>query len=293
MLTIKPDILRTFIVVAECGSLLEASEILGRTPSAISMSLKQFQKLLGVELFETDRKSTLTTLGQFVLEEGRRGLGGFEESAHTIQRYCQGRLGTVRMACVPSVATRLLPDVIESFQNSTPNVRLELRDSDSIMVAMSVRNGTVEFGIGSLSAYTKDLHTELLQEEPFGVVCRSDHPLTLQKAPATWQDLQVLPFINNSLCQTISNSDAQLIFSQASIHVHNAMTLNGLIIRGMGVTILPETAVQDHDDICFLPLADKQAIRQLYFMQHRQHRLSPASYAFKAAIASKVVPPQG
>ena len=286
-MNIKLDLLRSFITVAECGNLQEASEILSRTPSAISMSLKQLNESLGAELFETDRKSSLTPIGRFVLQEGRRALADFDESMNTIQRYAHGEMGVVKISTVPSVATRLLPDVVREFRKTAPNVRLELRDTDSEMVAAAVRNGSAECGIASLPLASNDLTCELLLEEPFGLVCRPDHPLAKTTMPLTWQSLEGISFISNGLLAQIRDNDFNRINSDTTIQVHNISTLLSFIQQDMGVTLLPRLAVPEQKDFVFLSLADKTAVRQLYFLQQRHHRLSPAALAFKTLIQKK------
>lgn len=287
MMNIKLELLRSFITVAECGNLQEASEILSRTPSAISMSLKQLKEALGAELFETDRKSSLTPIGHFLLKEGSHALADFDESMHTIQRYAHGEMGTVKIATVPSVATRLLPDVVREFRETAPDVRLELRDTDSEMVAAAVRNGSADCGIASLPRASNDLTCELLLEEPFGLVCRSDHPLALSKKPLAWQALEGISFISNGLSAHILDHDFKRINRDTAIQVHNISTLLSFIQQGLGVTLLPRLAVPEQKDFAFLPLADKSAVRQLYFVQQRHHRLSPAALAFKTLIHKK------
>ena len=288
-MNIKLDLLRSFITVAECGNLQEASEILSRTPSAISMSLKQLNESLGAELFKTDRKSSLTPIGRFVLKEGRRALADFDESMNTIQRYAHGEMGVVKIATVPSVATRLLPDVVRQFRKTAPNVRLELRDTDSEMVAAAVRNGSAECGIASLPLASNDLTCELLLEEPFGLVCRPDHPLAKTTMPLTWQSLEGISFISNGLLAQIRDNDFNRINSDTTIQVHNISTLLSFIQQDMGVTLLPRLAVPQQKDFVFLTLADKTAVRQLYFLQQRHHRLSPAALAFKTLIQKKAI----
>lgn len=60
---IQMQTLRVFVTVAECGNIRDAAKSIGRTDSAISMALKQLETELGADLFETDRKHTLTALG--------------------------------------------------------------------------------------------------------------------------------------------------------------------------------------------------------------------------------------
>jgi len=252
------------------------------------MSLKQLNAQLGVELFETDRKSSLTPTGRFVLEKGRRALADFDESMSTIVRYANGETGIVRIATVPSVATRLLPAVVRKFLETAPNVRLELRDTDSEMVAAAVRNGSVDCGIASLSVASDDLSCELLLEEPFGLVCRPDHPLAQTKQPLPWKLLEGVSFISNGLCAQIHDEDFNRINRSTAIQVHNIATLLSFIQQGMGVTLLPQLAVPEQNDFSFIPLADKTAVRQLYFLQQKHHRISPATLAFKEKIIASV-----
>src|SRR6056297_1748961 len=54
--------LRTFVHVAECGTIRDAAERLFRTPSAVSMTLTQLERDLGAPLFQSDRKNRLTAL---------------------------------------------------------------------------------------------------------------------------------------------------------------------------------------------------------------------------------------
>lgn len=288
LMQIKPDALRTFVVVADCGTLAEAADVLNRTPSAISMTLKQFTAHFGAELFETDRKSTLTPFGRFVLEEGRRALNDFEESMRNIREHAEGEMGSVRLATVPSVATRMLPERVEKFQQRYPKVRLELRDLDSSLVAEAVRNGSVDLGIASLTSAAHDLVTGLLLEEPFGVVCRADHPLARRKKAIKWKDLENVKLISNGLNAMIKDPDFARLSANTTMHIHNTSTLLGFVEQGMGVTLLPKMALPQQGSYHFLPLADKSAVRRLYFLQHRQHRLSPAALAFKRHIVERV-----
>ena len=62
-MTIKLELFRYFCAVAETGNLAEAADRLGRTQSALSMSLKQLEEHLGKKLFDGERKSQLSPLG--------------------------------------------------------------------------------------------------------------------------------------------------------------------------------------------------------------------------------------
>ena len=111
-MTIKLDMLRTFRVVAEKGTLSAASDALGRTASAISMTLSQLEEDVGAPLFETDRKNRLTPLGLLVLEESGRATDAFQRSTDAIRRHALSTAGTVRIVAVPSATITVLPQAI-------------------------------------------------------------------------------------------------------------------------------------------------------------------------------------
>lgn len=280
----KLDQVRTFKTVAEYGSLTDAAKILNRSPSAISMSLKQFTEQLGGELFETDRKSTLTPLGDFVLEQSRTALKDFDESMESIRRFAKGDFGTVRIACVPSFSTRMLPRIVKEFSRQMPAVRLELRDIDSELINRAVRKGIVDMGIASRLTVSQQLKTKLLFEEPLGVVCQPGHPLSGQARPVTWPQLKTQTFISTELHKLISHPNLDSMRKQARLHIHNLASLLSFIMEGFGVTLLPRSAIPDHLALCFLPLEDKTAKRRLYLIEHKKHRLNPAARRFKSHI---------
>ncbi len=286
-MTLKLDHIRTFVAVAESGSLVDASKILGKTPSAVSITLKQFTGQFGDSLFETDRKSTLTTTGRFVLARSRNALSNFDDAMDEIQQYRCGSSGSVSIASVPSFSMRLLPDIVKEFRAELPDVKLDLRDADSDSISQAVRNGTVDIGIASRLGSSHDLKTELLLEEPFGIVCRQDNPLAQPDGtPITWEQLasQKSSFISNGLCKMIASSNLPFAAEKSNFHIHNTSTLLSFVAQGFGITLLPRSAVSNHYGLTFLHLKDKLAIRRLFIMQHQKHELNPAAKRFKAQI---------
>ena len=114
---IKLEALRVFVTVAELGNIRDASDRLGRTASAISMTLKQLEEELGNPLFESDRKNSLTALGQFTLETGREQIQSYDKSIRMIQDFAHDKIGHLALASVPSVAANLIPLLLPRFIN--------------------------------------------------------------------------------------------------------------------------------------------------------------------------------
>src|SRR6185312_10679653 len=70
---ISPDVLRSFVAVAQHGSISKAAEERGLTQSAISFQIKRLEQLVGGDVFvKTPRGVGLSYLGQMVERAARR-----------------------------------------------------------------------------------------------------------------------------------------------------------------------------------------------------------------------------
>ncbi len=283
-MAIKIDMLRCFTMVATHGSLSEAADALGRTPSAVSMMLKQFEDHVGSALFETARKSRLTPIGELILIEARREVAHFENTVSVIEGLSRSELGYLRLAVTPSVATTLLPAVIFKFADKFPKVQIDLRDMDSATIARELDRERADIGIGTLPEIDGMRRTELFSDA-FGLVCRKDHPLAEDWDQLTWRTLGDQTIIANGLCQQITDPDFAPILARSRLMVPNTASLLGLVREGVGVTVLPRLTVANVlDEFAFLPLADVTARRTVHMMSRPNNLLMPAAREFLKLI---------
>ena len=279
-MAIKVEMLRCFVSVAEQGSLAEAAAALGRTPSAVSMMLKQFEDHVGAALFETARKSRLTPLGQLVFEEARREVSHFEHSVSVIERLSRSEIGHLRLAVTPSIATAILPPIVKDFTGRFPDVQIELRDMDSAAIAREMVRERADIGIGTLAPIEGMTRSELFSDA-FGVVCRKDHPLAQNWDQLTWRDMGEHKLIANGLCHLITDPDFVPILERSRLMVPSTVSLLGLVREGVGISVLPRLAVSDGEEgIAFLPLKDTSARRSVHILSQPHNRLMPAARAF-------------
>ncbi len=289
-MSIKIEMLRCFATVVAQGSLAEAASVLGRTPSAVSMMLKQFEDHIGAPLFETARKSRLTPLGRQVLEEARREIEHFDRTVATLHGLSRAELGHVRLAVTPSVAQSVMPPILRGFLEAYPDVRVDIRDADSDMIEQAVKSEAVDIGITSLGALAGYDSTRLFSD-PFGVICRADHSLARDWDLLTWSDLAGERFIANGLCNQIRDEAFKPIISGARLMAHNTASLLGLIRAGVGITVVPQLVVSGElRDLVFLPLSDSSARRDVWMITQPRHLLTPVARVMVQAIQSADFP---
>ena len=279
-MAIKIEMLRCFHAVVDNGNLMQAATALGRTPSAVSMMLKQLEDHIGAPLFKAGRKSRLTALGAMIHAEARRELIHFDKSVQMIEALAQSQAGMVRLAVTPSAANTVLPPVIERFAASHPAVRIDLRDMSSADVLQSLQNEQGDIGIGTFQK-SKNLQQYELFRDHFGVVCRHDHPLAKDWDNLTWADVVPHRFIANGLCSMIKD-DQFILISQASLMmVPTTISLLALVNEGVGITLLPERALPaTYRNLVFLKVKDIKAIRRVDVATAPAENLTPAVNSF-------------
>lgn len=283
-MAIKLDMLRTFRIVAEKGTLSGASDALGRTASAISMTLTQLEEDIGAPLFETDRKNRLTPLGLLVLEESGRATDAFRRSTDAIRRHALSTAGTVRIVAVPSATVTILPDAIASYRKLRPEVRLEISDVDSASVQRRIRMDEADIGILSAAEEVSG-PGEVVMQDALGIVCRRDgaiaEALQQDAAPCEWELLRREVFIANPLCELVDNGDVKSLLANSVLSARNTTALLSFIRAGLGATILPSSVIPEgSDDLMFLQPENPQMSRKLVKIRNPLHHLSPAAEAF-------------
>ena len=276
-MAIKIEMLRCFRAVADNGSLADAAEVLGRTPSAVSMMLAQFEDHIGAPLFEAGRKARLTPLGEMIRQETVRELAHFDRTIAAIEGFAQARKGHVKVIATPSVAQVIMPQVLKRYAADHPDVRIDLRDADSATIEQELRAETADIGLASLNQ-VPGFHREKILSDRFGVICRTDDPLAANWDSLTWHDLQGTTLIANGLCSQIRDEAFQPILSGARLYVRNTASILSMVRAGAGITVLPELALlPGFPDLMFLPLKDSGARREVFMFTLSGSHPAPAA----------------
>jgi len=242
--------IRAFVTVASTGSFTRAAEVLHLSQPALTNRIRQFEDELGLRLFDRDTRSVqLTALGNDLLPIFRRVVGEFETAVSNARdSITRARGGLIRLACLPSCAASLLPDVIRDFQQHSPGVNFVVRDIVNSNIVALVRSGEVDFGI----AVREELHSGLEWTELF-----SDQLLIVAPATAPSPDeragcaalLTDRPLILMSPGSSVRDRVDEVLTSLgiaalATYEVNYISTAIALVQAGLGITILPSSAVE-------------------------------------------------
>lgn len=269
-MAIKIEMLRSFCAVAKAGNLSEAASQLGRTQSAVSMTLKQLENHLGHPLFESDRKNRLTTLGEQVFALGLRQLQQFDGTVKAIEQSASAPQGILHVAAVPSIAALLYPEMVSHLAMRHPGLKIELRDTDTQQVIDALLQGWADIGIASARQVLNGIEVRPLLQDRFGLVCADSHPLADRHREISIDGIFANPFLRNALCDQIETGRFRDRLAEANVTVHNTQSLLAMVRNGHWITVLPGSVMGlAPDGLVFRTISDLPDLRQVY-LYHRE-----------------------
>jgi len=122
---LEPELLQTFISIAETGRFTEAAKRVGRTQSAVSMQIKRLEDTIGRPLFVRDGRTVkLSSDGELLLGHARRVLRAHAEALAVFQP--SELTGTVTIGAPDEYAVAFLPQILRSFAETHPQVHVNV-----------------------------------------------------------------------------------------------------------------------------------------------------------------------
>lgn len=138
--------LRSFITVAETGSITETARRQGRTQPAITLQIKRLEEMIGSPLFDPDsRRPQLTHAGELVR--------GYAVSILRLHDELLTRLSTpeieghVVLGTPDLYSAYLLPSILARFRKTFPRIQVELRCHLSTPLVGMVQRGEVDIAL--------------------------------------------------------------------------------------------------------------------------------------------------
>lgn len=288
-------LLHVFVAVAENKSFREASELLHRSPSAVSMQIKQLEEQIGVPLFHrTTRHVLLTREGEDLLIFAQRALTEWDHGLQQIREAADIQRGTISLGCVSTVAVSLLPDIVSQFAAAHPGIKIIFRELLAEQLFDSIRRREVDLAIGPLVEGLIEFEFHTLIEEPIFAFGMTQY-FASKSVHVDLDDLARLPIVLSGSSSALTADLKQALASRnlqlnVRYEVSHHQTMLAFARAGLGVAILPKTALgaESHGTMRGLPILNPAFKRTLCIIVQRGQSLSPAANTFRA-IAENVL----
>jgi LysR family transcriptional regulator of abg operon len=172
--------LEDFIAIADAGGIRAAARTRGVSHPAITKSLRQLEKDVGVELVQRSPRGIVPTRHGKTLLTRARAIFAEVRKAEEELRHLEGKSGgKVSISVSPAAAALLAPDAIAQFLRSHPETQLRVVEGTPSALVQLVRDETLDFALGNRPAdqVVGGLKFRVLLRTPMVVGCRSGHPL--------------------------------------------------------------------------------------------------------------------
>ena len=290
--------LRYVVAVAELRHFGRAAERCFVSQPSLSASVKNLEEELGVTLFERGKRGVfLTEAGEQIVAQARRALEEAER-VKTVAR--QGRdplKGVLRLGIIHTIAPYLLPELVGALRRSAPEMPLDVEENTTANLDRMLKAGELEAVILALPYEGPGIETVPLYEEIFRVVAPTRHALARKKVIAVEElDAGELLLLPVGHCFRDQVLDACREFSrppEPGRQGNSLETLRSMVASGLGVTVLPATALTPryaNPLLKAIDFTDPRPVRRIALAARRGFHRPVALEKLAAAVRSLRLP---
>lgn len=240
------------MVVAEQGTLIGASKILHKTPSAISQGIKQLESRLNVVLFNRDTyRLTLTPEGQHICQHAQRVLNEIVEIEQISQNLSGGFEHALSMVIDATFNIDVIASVLARVQVFSPNTQVSVKQENISGAVGKIVGGQADIAI--THAHSTHLSADRLDIKRIGTTTLVNvaspalldrHP-GLERLDELREEFQIV--VNDSGFAT-AGKFLGVQLGQRKWFTNSFETKTQLIISGIGWGRIPEYMAKDHLD---------------------------------------------
>jgi LysR family nitrogen assimilation transcriptional regulator len=241
--------LRYFTVMAEAGSLSQASERLHIAQPALSLHLAKLEDELGVQLMvRNNRGVTLTAQGESLLQHAARILKDCDYTVSSFRSAATSPMGVVAVGFFSTTPEALVQIFLERVTREFPQISLRLHESHAGRLEGDLQNGTLDFALVMVRKATASFNIHPLLFEELFLVSPPDPQNTADEID--FREVCELPLFLPQAGITLRDQmdEAAMNIGKTPVVVHeidSARFRKRAVLTGSGHTILPWSTVID------------------------------------------------
>ena len=241
--------LKYLVALADTGHFGKAAERTFVSQPTLSAQLKKLEGYLGVQLVERRPKhAQLTEIGAQIVARARRVLSESDEIVALARSHADPLAGKLKIGLIPTIGPYLLPRVMRRLRKALPDLGLMLYEYQTEPLLKRLRDGEIDLAIMALPAAQDAFESRLLYQEAFTVALPTHHPLA-EKTTIKVQDLKghTLLLLEDGHClrdQALEVCSRVDVREAEDFRATSLETLRQMVVAGLGITLLPEFAVE-------------------------------------------------
>ncbi|MFC0675006.1 LysR family transcriptional regulator [Brachybacterium hainanense] len=230
--------------LADERSFTRAAELAGISQSGLSSAIRSLEAELGATLFDrTTRRVELTPAGEALVPHARAMLDEAARARDAVVRVSSTVSGSLRVGAEQCLGLVDVTRLLEQFHRRYPGIATEFAQAGSHELVDAVRTGRLDVAFVATTRHLGSLRHTPLGEEPLVLVVPSDHELA-QAPRLRWDMLDGRDFVDFSSSWGVRTLNDDLLAAHGVTRrircsVNDVHTLLDLVVRGLGIAIVP------------------------------------------------------
>ncbi|MEO7000615.1 MAG: LysR family transcriptional regulator [Ktedonobacterales bacterium] len=281
------DQIETFLAVARARSFSRAAVLLDLAQPTLSGRIGALEGELGTSLFHRRGHTLdLTDAGRALLPYAERMIALRAEGRNEAQRAASSGLGRLALGANPTCGQFLAPRLVEAFWQAHPHTPIWVRTALSPSLMESLLDGVVQLALCSQAQADPRAQALWSYSDPLLLVAARDHPLARRKEceRADLARYTVLSSQNGPTRLGLRRLLPPGMEAQVAIEATAGDVMRHLLLRGVGVTVLPALAIWEElqrGELVSVTVRDAELPPyEIALLQWPGHELPPAAAAF-------------
>src|ERR1700722_1088444 len=284
--------LRYVCAVADTGNFSRAAERCQVAQPSLSQQILKLEEDLGARLFDRlGRSVRITEAGRAFIPRARAILEQMDEARSSVAANNADLRGSVAVGAIPTVAPYLMPAYTAAFAKKYPDAKLRIVEETTSVLVEGLRDLSIDVAILALPLRHKDLELFPIRTEPLFAALSANHPRASAKSLAL-KDLRGESFVmlRDGHCFRDLSIDT---CTRARITPHIAFesgqfsSLLGMVAAGVGVSLVPEMAIDRSVACRYVRLSDPQATRTIVTAVLRGRSFNRVQRAFVSGMKGR------
>src|SRR6202047_2411736 len=284
--------LRYVCAVADTGNFSRAAERCQIAQPSLSQQVLKLEEELGTKLFDRlGRSIRLTEAGHAFIPRARAILEQMEAARSSAADQSTDLRGSVAVGVIPTVAPYLMPRYTAGFSKRYPDAKLRIVEETTSVLVEGLRDLSIDVAILALPLRHKELELFPIRTEPLFAALSTDQPRATAKSPAL-KDLRGESFVmlRDGHCfrnLSIDTCTRARITPNIVFESGQFSSLLGMVAAGVGVSLIPEMAIDRNVGCRYVRLSDTQATRTIVAAVVRGRSFNRVQRAFVSELRSR------
>lgn len=277
--------LRYLCAIVDTGSFSRAAEQCHVAQPSLSQQISKLEDELGARLFDRlGRSVRLTDAGRTFLPHARTVLQQTELARSEVEGRRHDTRGTVIIGVIPTIAPYYLPERITAFMRRFPHATLRVVEETTPVLVENLRSLAIDIAILSLPLRHREFEIVPLLTERLYAALPLDHPRA-GAASISLRDLRDERFVllRDGHCFreiALATCHRAHLDPRVAFESGQFSSLLAMVAAGVGVSLVPEMAIDPRAACRYLRISDAKAVRTIAAARLRGRSFSRVQEGF-------------